>query len=284
MRRHPLSLPIQFLSTALLSLVACHAFASERCEYNAPRELNLNLSGIKTVVFDIGAQELKLNASKGAAVSIKGRACASEASLLPQLTLTQRRNGDKLVVRAQQDRGMGNIDWSNRRYAYLTVTATLPDDMPVQVNVGSGDAHIAGVMSLAADVGSGDLDATHIRGALFADVGSGDIVAKDIGELHVVSVGSGDLSADGVRGTSRIGSVNSGDLKISNALGNVEIDSIGSGDVSLSDIGASIMVRSIGSGDLDIKHVRGALTVDKVGSGSVSHHDVSGTVHVPEDD
>lgn len=268
-----------FSTAILLAALPFCAAAKERCEHSEARDLKLDLSGVKTVVFEVGAQELVLNASKGAAVSVQGRACASDQSKLPQLTLTQQRTGDKLVVRAQRE---VRVSWnSDKHYAYLQVQATLPDNIPVQVKVGSGDAIVAGVASLSLDVGSGDAKASRVHGMVYADVGSGDIELDDIGGLEVVSVGSGDLIARGVRGTARIGSVNSGDLEIHGTGGAVKLGSIGSGDADLTDIGGNVDVDSIGSGDLDVDRVRGQLTVLNIGSGSAYHRNVAGGVHLP---
>lgn len=263
----------------LLAALPFGASAKQRCEHSEARALKLDLSGVKTVVFEIGAQELVLNASKGAAVSVNAKACASDVSLMPQLTLTQQRVGDKLIVRAERDTHIG---WnSEKRYAYLQVQATLPDTLPVQLKVGSGDAIVSGVASLSLDVGSGDAKASRVRGMVHADVGSGDIELNDIGGLNVISIGSGDLSARDVRGAARIGSVRSGDLQISGTEGAVRLGSIGSGDAELTDIGGDVNVESIGSGDLGVERARGGLKVGDIGSGSVNHHAVAGSVDLP---
>lgn len=263
----------------LLAALPFGASAKRPCEHAEARDLKVDLAGVKTVVFEIGAQELVLVANKGAPVSVNAKACASDTAFMPQLTLTQERAGDKLVVRAQRDTQVG---WnSDKRYAYLQVQASLPDTVPVQVKVGSGDAAVSGVASLSLDVGSGDAEASHVRGMVYADVGSGDIELDDIGGLTVISIGSGDLVARNVRGASRIGSVGSGDLGISGTGGAVELGSIGSGDAELTDIGGDILVDRIGSGDLGVERSRGGLKVAKIGSGSVNHHAVAGSVDLP---
>lgn len=280
--RNKAMFPSASLLASLLAALPFCAAAKQQCEHSEARDMKLDLSGVKTVVFEIGAQELTLSASKDAAVSVNARACASEASKLRQLTLTQQRIGDKLVVRTQREL---RVSWnSDKHYAYLQVQATLPDNIPVQIKVGSGDAIVSGAASLSVDVGSGDAKASHVRGMVYADVGSGDIELDDIGGLEVVSVGSGDLTARDVRGAARIGSVNSGDLEIARTEGAVRIGSIGSGDARLTDIGGDIDVDDIGSGDLDVDRVRGQLTVLDIGSGSANHRNVAGGVHVPDND
>jgi DUF4097 and DUF4098 domain-containing protein YvlB len=257
--------------------------ASDRCEHSAPRDSVMNLSGIKTVVFDIGPHELSVTGGKTSSGSIRGKACASDVKRLADLVVTQQREGDKLIVRAERKGLLNKGSWSGKHYGYLVLAATIPDSLAVQVRLGSGDVVVDGVASLSADVGSGDLEARHVRGVFYADLGSGGIHASDIGALHVVTVGSGDLSARDIRGAARVGEVNSGDLTIANANGRVEIGSIGSGDATLSNIAGDVTVDSIGSGDLQANGIGGDLVVDSVGSGSVGHRNVNGQVRIPKD-
>lgn len=271
-------------SFCLLATLPLSSRAADLCEHSAARDLDLDLAGVKTLVFDIGPHELSVAGGKARTAAIRGKACASDAKRLDDLVLSQRREGDKLIVVAERKGAVRMVSWSGSRYGYLTLDATLPDTIAVQVKLGSGDASVDGVASLAADVGSGDLEADHIRGTVFADVGSGDIVLGDVGALHVVSVGSGDLNARAVRGDATVGSVHSGDLRIDNAGGRVRIASIGSGDAELSGVAGNVSVDSIGSGSLEVNDVRGDLVVRSVGSGSVGHHGVAGQVRVPTDD
>jgi len=264
-----------------LLVLPAAAFASDRCEHSQPRNLQLDTIGVKAVVFDVGPHNLTIDGSKGAKGSLQGRACASEAKNLDRLKLTQQKVGDKLVVTLRREGELWGISFGNH-YAHLVISGSVPDNLPVQLKVGSGDAAVTGVASLSADVGSGDVQARRIRGLFSAAVGSGDIDASDVGSLHVVSVGSGDTKVQRVRGTSKVGSIGSGDFALSDTQGSVEIDSIGSGDAELRDIGGDVVVGSVGSGDVDANGVRGNLTVRKTGSGSVSHNGVSGRVDTPK--
>lgn len=272
------------LPVCMLIALPFAAQADQRCEHSAPRDAELNLSGIKTVKFDIGPHTLTLNGGNNATGSIHGKACASDTKRLAELVVSQQRDGEKLIVRAERNSLVRKGSWSGKDYGYLTLTAAVPDTIAVQVEVGSGDAVVDGVASLSADAGSGDLEARHVRGTFYADVGSGDIRASDVGALHVVAVGSGGLSARDVRGTSWVGEVNSGDLRIANAKGDVEIGSIGSGGATLSDITGNVVVKSVGSGGLEANGIVGDLLVDRVGSGSARHRGVTGKVSVPSDD
>ncbi|MFC3549628.1 hypothetical protein ACFOLC_01205 [Lysobacter cavernae] len=251
------------LAFASLTLFSGHALADE-CRHSQPHNLQLDLTGVKAVMFEIGPHELIVNAARGAKASLQGKACASKPERLKELSLTQKRVGDKLVVTADREDTI-NFSFGSANYAYLVLNATLPDNILVQLDVGSGDARVTGAAALSADVGSGDVEARNIRGQVTADLNSGDIALDTIGSLHVLSVGSGDLKARRIAGGAVIGS-------------------IGSGDVELRGVGGDVSADKIGSGDLDVHDVRGGLSVRRVGSGSVDHSGVSGRIDVPRED
>ena len=268
-----------FVMAALLAAPGA-AFASQPCAFTAPQSLNLDLGGSKTVMFEVNSHDLRLQASPGARAALSGRGCASSQELLDQLSLSQRKVGDKLVVTLERRNQGLNINMGHT-YAYLDLTGSLPDDVLVQLKVGSGDASLAGAQTMSADVGSGDVSARDIKGLATAAVGSGDVEFHNIGSLYLLSVGSGDAKANGVRGNARVGSVGSGDVELQGVQGAVTIESIGSGDVDVRDSRGAVSLGSLGSGDLD---VRGAasLKVDRLGSGSVNHSGISGSVDLPK--
>ncbi len=272
----------KLILSALLLLPLLAQASDDKCAQSQPRNLQLDLAGVKTVMFDVGVNDLDVRASTGTSNRIEGQACASDTKYLAQLTLTQKKIGDKLVVTAERISDIGGIFFGSH-YAYMKLRATVPDTLLVQLKVGSGDASIDGARDASADVGSGDVKATHIRGTFTASAGSGDIDATDIGALHLLSVGSGDVTVKQVRGASRVGDIGSGDLEISNTQGSLEIGSVGSGDVKLNGIGGDVTVGSIGSGDIDANGVKGNLTVRSVGSGDVGHRNVSGRVTLPQE-
>jgi len=266
------------LVLAALSALA-PALAAE-CSHSAPRSLELDLSGVKTVMFEVGPHELRVQASASPTGSVSGRACASSADRLDALTLTQQRDGDRLRVRLAGEDSGWNIG-PGKRYAYLSLDASVPDDVLVQLDVGSGDAWLSGAAAASADVGSGDVELRRIRGRATVKVGSGDVEIDDAGALKVLSIGSGDVAARNLRGNAEVGSIGSGDFSLRGAAGDVAIEAIGSGDAEVADIGGSLRVGSIGSGDLDVRDVAGDLTVSAVGSGDVDHSGVRGAIDVP---
>ena len=267
----------------LLLLLPTAAFAtSPECKHSQARQLQLDLAGVKTVVFDIGSHELLVQSAPGAKASLQGKACTSDERRLEGLLLTQQKTGDKLLVKARSEGNFNSVFLGNN-YAYMKLSSTLPDTINVQLKVGSGDATVTGAPTLSADVGSGDVQARNIRGLVAASVGSGDIELKDIDALKVISVGSGDLVARNVNGTTQVGSIGSGDFTLGGAKGDVRIDSIGSGDAEVRDVSGNVSVGSLGSGDLSITEIRGDFHLEKKGSGSVNHSGVTGNVTVPRE-
>lgn len=265
-----------------LALLPAGAFAAEEhCKFSEPKALELELGDAKAVVFEVNSHDLRLVASPGARAAVSGRACASTQDLLRQLSVSQQKVGDKLVVRLERQSQGLNFNFSGSTYAYLDVSGTLPDTILVQLKVGSGDASLTGAHSMSADVGSGDVVARDIKGLATAAVGSGDIELSTISALHVVSIGSGDVKVDGVRGDARVGSIGSGDLELRNVQGAVSIDSVGSGDVDVRDVRGAVSVGSLGSGDVEVRNAA-SLQVRRTGSGSVNHSGIAGTVDLPK--
>lgn len=268
----------------LLACVLALPFAAQAndssCRHSEPRQLALDMDGVRTVKFEIGGNKLRLDATPGADGALSGRACASSAGALAKLKLEQQRDGDQLTVRLYREGPLGGL-FSGRGHAWLDLSGSVPDNVLVQLSVGSGDAWVTGASAMSADVGSGDVDARSITGLVTAMVGSGDITLHDIGALDIRSIGSGDIEAQQVRGRVNVGSIGSGDFELEGVAGDVDIGSIGSGDADLRDVRGSVSVGSIGSGDLDVRGAGVDLTVRSLGSGRVRHTGIGGSVDVP---
>ncbi|MFT3896289.1 MAG: DUF4097 family beta strand repeat-containing protein [Thermomonas sp.] len=239
--------------------------AGERCRFEAPRALDLDLNDVTGITVLTNEHDVHVRGVDGSGGAVRGRACASKRDALDSLQVVQRRQGSQLVIEAKSDDRLQGWHVFGDRYAHLDIGISIPKSMPVKLEVGSGDANVENVASLDAHVGSGDLDAKRVPGRVTASIGSGDAGFSDIGALVVDSVGSGDLDANGVRG-------------------DVRIDSVGSGDATLKRIGGGVDVGSIGSGDLDADGVGGDLRVRSIGSGDIGHHGVAGKIDIPRDD
>ncbi|MDE2156378.1 MAG: DUF4097 family beta strand repeat protein [Xanthomonadaceae bacterium] len=253
---------LMFIAALLLAPFTANA---ARCQYEAPRHLQLDLAGVRAVQIDVHGHDLHVTGSDSAkGLSLQGRACASDKAALDGLLVTQHREGDQLLI----DLGGGShfsFHLFGSSYADLDVSVQLPAGMPVTVNVGSGDADVSGMQQVQGMVGSGDLHAKRISGKFTASVGSGDVNAQDIGSLALGSVGSGDATVEGIHGDATLGS-------------------IGSGDVVLRKVGGSVHADTLGSGDFSVSDVAGDFSLGAKGSGDVSHSGVKGKVDVPHDD
>lgn len=252
----------RFLIAALL-LAPLAAFAHEPCKFEAPRNLQLDLAGVRSVQIDVNSHDLHLTGSENTkGLTLTGRACTSEKSALDKLQVTQQRDGDQLLI----DIGGGKSGFSfslfgGNSYMNLDVTVNLPANLPVTVRVGSGDADVRGVQQLRTTVGSGDLHVRQIAGKFATSVGSGDVDANDIGSLDLGSVGSGDFKAEGIKGDARIGSIGSGDATLRNVGGSVHADTLGSGDLTVHDVAGDFSLGAKGSGDVDHAGVKGKVSV-----------------------
>jgi len=268
-----------FMAAAVL--IPLPALADE-CRHVRNIDQAIELDGISQVEFKVRNHDLRVRVAGSGSASLTGRACASSQSGLDDLKVTQVRDGDRLVISLERK---GGVTWSlfGNDYANIDVAATLPDSMAVRVDVGSGDADVAGTPSLVGGVGSGDLKATGIPGTVKVSVGSGDVDLADIGELRVGSIGSGDVTAARVRGSVEVGSIGSGDFELYGAGGDVRIGSVGSGDADLRNVSGSVEVGSVGSGDISAMEVRGDLAVRSVGSGDVDHRAIGGRIEIHDD-
>lgn len=245
----------------LLLLAPLAAFATDQCKYSAPRHLQADLAGVRSVRIDVNSYDLHVNGSAALqGLELDGRACASDQSMLERLTVSQHREGDRLVIELGADHHMG-FSLFGSSYSDLEVTVKLPANLPVEVEVGSGDADVTGVAQLETHVGSGDLHVHRIAGAFRTSVGSGDVDAEDVGSLDAGSIGSGDLKVRGVKGDAHIGNVGSGDVSLGRVAGSVHADTLGSGDLTVEDVGGDLHLGAKGSGDVEYHGVKGKVSV-----------------------
>jgi hypothetical protein len=257
---------MRHLILASLLLLPAVAMADDvpSCKYHADRNLDLDLSGVRSVRFVVNAYDLNVTGNAGAGKgTIRGKACGSDQALVDDLIVTQDKRGDTLVVELTNKRKGWSGGWGSN-YSYLKVDAGIPSTLPVVVETGSGDARVRGVASLESTAGSGDIEVYNVKGAVKTRIGSGDFKSDGTGSIEVDSVGSGDFTARNVHGDVRIGTVGSGDAKLTDVDGNVEVGTVGSGDV-------------------EVDGVKGNFTVKSKGSGDVEHHGVGGRVDVPND-
>ncbi len=273
-----MSHPLRHRAFWLVLTLAVLGSVSAQCRFEAPRDLELDLSGVRSIRLVTGAGALSVTGSADTdALSARGRACASSRALLDDVRLSSSRDGDVLVVRAETPR-TGFLF----TYARLDLVVALPDTLPVEIDDGSGEVVVGDVASLRLTDGSGDLRVDGVAGDLVLEDGSGDVEIHGVGgQLEVVGDGSGDLLVTGVAGSLAIGRDGSGDIDITDVGGSVRVSDDGSGGIRIENVRGDVRIDADGSGDVDVRGVGGDFVFLRDGSGSVRYTDVAGTVEVP---
>lgn len=264
----------------LLGLAPAFASASD-CKFSAQRDFDVDAAGLRSVAFDLGSSDLRIEGVPGLAkVEVRARACASEQDWLASLTVDQQRSGDRLTIRPRSERD-NRWSWFGSSYAYIELKVRVPASLAVATEGRSSDVDATGLASLDFSSSSGDLVARRIAGTVVTSASSGDIDGEDLGSMEVRRTGSGDVKLRNVRGDAKVERSGSGDLTFDQVSGNVEVGRVGSGDVGARRVQGSVRVEAIGSGDVDVSDVGGDFSVGSKGSGDVHHRDVRGKIAVP---
>jgi len=282
-----------FFICSLLSLALGHFAAPAHAdsdrgarrshEFSEPRSLKLDYSGVRCVVFNVGENKLRVDASPHPQPLLSGYACATSKAVLGKLALREERQGDQLLVSVEREGSADERDGGRvHGYGYMDLRVSVPLEVAVEVNVTSGDAWVTGAHSLTAKVGSGDLEARRIQGGVSVSVGSGEVELRDIGALTVGSIGSGELDVENVRGLVRVNSIGSGDFDLEGADGDVRVEAIGNGEMDIERVRGSVTVGSLGAGKLEVEDVAGDFTVKARGHGRVEWRRVGGVVEIPQ--
>ena len=273
------------LLAGLALLFLAGAAGAAPCRYSAPRNVDLDATALSSLLLNLGAADAHVQGVAGLSqVQIRGTACASNPQWLNDLRIDTSHTGGKATVTVRTGDHENSFNLAGiSRYAYMKLSVSVPAQLAVAIDSGSGDVIAESVESLDFHSGSGDLKADHIGGALALDLGSADVDAHGVGNVELRGTGSGDVTVSDVHGDVRADHAGSGNLHFSDVQGGVSLGSIGSGDLRLERIGRNVQVDSIGSGDLVVDGVDGDLQVGATGSGDVSYHGVKGTVHVPRD-
>jgi hypothetical protein len=269
--------------SSLLALAFLPALAGAECRYSADRNVDVPASGLATIAFDLGSNDVAIEGVDGLAnVEVRGRACASDPAWLDGLTVDQRRSADTLTITPHAGHDLHG-SWSGSNYAYVDLRVRMPSRLAARIRGDSGDADVRRIASLDFESSSGDLIANGIPGTLGVEVSSGDVRGNDLGIVEVRSTSSGDITLRDVHGPVDVARVGSGDLHFA-TVGSVRVGRVGSGDVTVSDAGADVSIDSIGSGDVNVNGVAGNFHLGSKGSGDVHHRNVRGTVTVPPGD
>jgi len=239
-----------------LCLLSSIAMAHE-CRHEAARDLDIPRQGAKVIAFDLASADIEIEGATGlAGIEVRGRACARDEARLADITLDQRREGDRIVVFAREER-RPRLSWNDNTGLRLTVR--VPKDLAVRIESVSGDARVHDVASLDFHATSGDLVLRDVPGPVTLRLSSGDVRAERVGPLDVERMSSGDLTVRDVRGDAHVGAVGSGDIRLSDIHGKASIDGAGSGDITVREVERDVTIGPTGSGDLLVDGVGGDL-------------------------
>jgi DUF4097 and DUF4098 domain-containing protein YvlB len=246
------------LTTLALLLTAATASADifGDCSFTEKRSAAAPAAGVSRIVIVGRAGYLHINGRRGAGeVRATGTACASSRDVLNETKLTVSRNGSELRLEAETPDNSGIFSSANLDFA-----VTIPDNIALRVEDGSGDLTIDSVAGVDLTDGSGDLSIRNVIGDVSVRDGSGDMKIDNVsGNIHI-SDGSGDIDVNGA-GSVEISNDGSGEANIRNIKHDVHIGNKGSGSVEVSDIGGNFRVGNKGGGSIDWTRVAGHVDV-----------------------
>ncbi len=277
--------------------------ADGECRYWAERAAEEPMDGIRTVVVKAGAGHLEIHGEPGRQrMQARGKACASDEHQLERTQIRVQRSGDTLVISSIPSNTLLHPkNWFGGGHSQLDLSIVVPPGIALDVEDGSGDAHISNVGSLKIIDGSGALRIEEINGALELEDGSGDVaiarargpvrikdglgdveIQQIAGDVTIVNDGSGGLAILDVRGDVTIGNDGSGEIRIERVSGNVRIKNDGSGDIHVSHVKRNVTVDRDGSGDIVVQDIEGDLAVGEAGGGRVHHVRVGGRISLAD--
>jgi hypothetical protein len=262
----------------ILALVPSLALA-QNCRHEADRNLDIPRAGAKSIDFDLASADVEIEGVPGlAGVEVRGRACASEEARLAEMTVEQRREGERIVVVAREGH-KGGVTWFGNGYSGLRLKVRVPVDLAVKIDSASGDARVDHVAALDFNASSGDLVVSDVAGSVTVGVSSGDVRGDHIGPLTVRHTSSGDITVRDIRGDAHVGAVGSGDIRLTGVHGQVTLERAGSGDITLREVERDVTIGPIGSGDLDVDGVGGNLSLaSRRDSDDIRYRHVAGKV------
>jgi hypothetical protein len=246
------------LTTLALLLTAATASADVfgDCSFTEKRNVAAPAAGVSRIVIVGRAGYLHINGRRGAGEArASGTACVSSRDLLSDTKLILSRSGSELRIEADTPSDTG-IFGSSR----LDFDVTVPDNVALRVEDGSGELTIDNTASAEVTDGSGDITIRNVIGDLSVRDGSGDMKIDNVSGAVRISDGSGDIDVNGA-GSVEVANDGSGSADIRNVKGDVHIGNKGSGSVEVSDVGGNFHVGNKGGGSIDWKRVAGHVDV-----------------------
>ena len=216
------------------------------------KQLQIDAKQIDTLVAETAAGDLNIQGVDGLTQIMVTADVYTYGDIESNLSLKQ--SGSKAKLVADFD---SNISF--KRSPYIDLTIQVPSNMMLDIDDGSGDIEIKGVMAdIKLDDGSGDV---WIKGGKNLNIqdGSGSVQINNTTGKLTLEDGSGSINLKEIGGDTYIDD-GSGDLNVANVNGTVVIDD-GSGDINVENtLGLSIL--ESGSGDLSIDNINGSVSMD----------------------
>lgn len=239
---------------------AVAATASGDCRYERTVSPQISDSaGIDRVHIEARAGSLEVVGSSGSTIEARGVACSSHEDILDRIGLSSKRSGSTLwiVVEVPERNGW----WPRHREMRLDLEVSVPSDMAVSIDDGSGSIWVRDVGDLDIEDGSGSISVRSVRSVRIDD-GSGDIEIEDVADLVQIEDGSGSIDIRNVRGSVDIIDDGSGGIEIVEIAGDVEIGDDGSGSIYVSDVGGDLTVGDHGSGGVRFDRINGRVRIE----------------------
>jgi hypothetical protein len=271
------------LAAATLLLAAAPLFGSpfddEDCRYQEARNLTTPAAGVTRVIIHAEAGSLSVEGRAGASqVLVLGQACTSDDDFLPKMTLTARRSGGELHIKA--DIPEKTIIFGSFQ-ARLDFSVTIPAGVPVDIDDGSGWIKTSNTGAVTIDDGSGSIDVRGVRGDLRITDGSGEIEVQDVTGRVTIEDNSGELTVRSVTGDVSVND-GSGAITLRDIQGSVRIPDDGSGSISIENVRRDVTIDDDGSGSVEVTGIGGNFTVHQKGAGGIDYDRVSGKVDIPD--
>ncbi len=224
---------------AVLSVASLGSLAA----FETTKSLNLPAQGVKRLEIQAGAGSLTVTGREGqGAIEIKAEIVARhvrdedmDGFLKDRVELTLEKRGEVavLVSRIRERLRLFSLDEG----AVINLTVSVPKDMPLEIDDGSGSIVVEDLAAVRIDDGSGSIRVGRIAGEVEIDDGSGGIEINDVTGNVSVDDGSGEIIIRGVGGT-------------------VTVDD-GSGSIDIKDVEKDVRLVRTGSGGVDVSNVKG---------------------------
>lgn len=228
---------------------------AQRADVELSESLEIDATTLRAFDIDAGAGDLSIVGVDGqSTIKVEAQILTTKAR---DYQLTLRKNGDEAELIAIQDGNRGSWIGSS---PYIHLFITMPSDLALNIEDGSGDITIDNVLEgVLVDDGSGNILVKNVSKSVTIDDGSGNITLTKINGDVNIEDGSGEIEVTQIQGDVVIDD-SSGNLNVYQASGMVTIDD-GSGNIDVNTAGGLTIINS-GSGGLSISGVKGYVSID----------------------